>query len=247
MQRSIKNEILHIDCMEAMREIPDGFFDLLIADPPYGHNINYYKRPQDRYKGQAARKRDYPDDISWNQLLGPEYFAEFFRVSKNQLIFGANYFSDILPVSPGWVVWDKENTGNWADCELIWTSYPGAVRKIRWRWNGMIQERMGPEKEERYHPTQKPVGLIKQLIFKTVKPDRDDFWIFDPCAGAGSVLIAAKEEGYTWTGCEIEKAYYDIACQRLARTYHTPKLWAPMFEPETSRNEGKDPPCPEKK
>ncbi len=218
----IDNNLFLGDCKDFMANIPDDYFDLMIADLPYGHEINYFKRPQDMYRGAATRKRRYPDDLSWNIKLTPEYFKEFFRISKNQLFFGANYFSDCLPASSGWVVWDKENTGNWSDCELIWTSFDRGIRKIKWRWNGMIQERMGIEKEKRFHPTQKPVGMIKHLLAMFAKPGEK---IFDPCAGSGSILIAAKEEGFIWSGCEKERKYYDIAVERIEKSKENLKLF----------------------
>jgi len=116
-----------------------------------------------------------------------------FRVSKNQIIWGGNYFVEHLTNSPCWIVWDKNNGDNgYADCELAWGSFSSAVRKIKHTWHGMIQENMGAAKEARYHPTQKPVPVMSFCIEKYSEPDAI---IFDPFAGSCTTLVAAKQLG----------------------------------------------------
>jgi site-specific DNA-methyltransferase (adenine-specific) len=135
------------------------------------------------------------------------------RVSKNQIIFGGNYFIEYLKNSPCWIVWDKDNSGNFADCELAWASFKTAVRKFKWRWNGMLQEDM-KHKESRYHPTQKPVELMKWILNKYSKPTD---LILDPFLGSGTTAIAAKQIHRRYIGIEISQKYCDIARQRLGQ------------------------------
>lgn len=134
------------------------------------------------------------------------------RVSKNQIIFGGNYYADWLPASSCWIVWHKDNMGtDFADCELAWTSYKTAVRYFRWRWNGMLQENMA-NKEQRYHPTQKPLPLMKWILNKYAK---EGSTIFDPFMGSGTSMVAAKEMGFDYIGCDIDERYVKITEMRL--------------------------------
>lgn len=136
-----------------------------------------------------------------------------FRVSKNQIIWGANHFiTRINKDSPCWIVWDKDNGANdFADCELAFTSFPNAVRKFKYRWHGMLQENM-KNKEIRIHPTQKPVDLYAYLL-KTFAKEGDK--IFDSHLGSGSSRIAAYKLGFDFYGCEIDKEYFASANERF--------------------------------
>ena len=198
---------LNIDCMEYMKTLPDKAFDLAIVDPPYGLGMDGGKIGGDN-KGRAT---DYIKK-SWD-IKAPEneYFKELMRVSTNQIVFGANHFISHIPLdSPCWIVWDKDNTGNFADCELAWTSFETAVRMFRYRWNGMLQENM-KNKEFRIHPTQKPVKLYEWLLKNYAKPgDR----ILDTHLGSGSSRIAAYEMGFDFVGCEIDKDYFEAQEKR---------------------------------
>lgn len=158
------NEVYNIDCMEYMRTQPDKAFDLAIVDPPYGINCAGGQIGGDNKAKAKDYKRFYGDD---KEAPDKSFFDELFRVSKNQIIFGANHFiSRFAKDSTCWVVWDKDNGEcNFADCELAWTSFKGAVRKYTFRWAGMLQGNM-KDKEERIHPTQKPVALYKWLLAK---------------------------------------------------------------------------------
>jgi site-specific DNA-methyltransferase (adenine-specific) len=142
------------------------------------------------------------------------------RISKNQIIWGGNYFP-VLP-SPCWIVWDKDNSGNFADCELAWTSFNTAVRKFKWRWNGMLQEKMGDNKETRIHPTQKPVALYKWLL-KNYAKEGDK--IFDSHLGSGSIAIACHDMKFSLVGCEIDKDYFDAAMKRFENHKKQLQLW----------------------
>ena len=199
-----------MDCLDFMRTVKDDYFDLVFTDPPYGQNICNNGKVGGE---QLAECKDY-GACEWDkELPSIEYFKEMFRVSKNQIIFGGNYMTDYLPPSSCWIVWDKDN-GNcyFADCELAWTSFNTAVRKFKYRWNGMRQENM-KYKEKRFHPTQKPIPLGRWILEKFAKKGDT---IFDPFTGVGSFLVACKQLGFRSVGCEKEKEYVDIANKRLA-------------------------------
>lgn len=162
-------------------------------------------------KGYVAPKsyRGFDD----TQIPSKEVFEEMRRISKNQIIFGGNYFTEHLAPSSCWLVWDKDNAESFfADCELAWTSFPLAVRKFKWRWFGMLQEQMGANKEERHHPTQKPIELFKWILSNYAKEGQK---ILDPFLGSGTTLIAAKQLNLTATGIEISPEYCEIARKRI--------------------------------
>ena len=202
---------LNIDCMEYMATLPDKAFDLAIVDPPYGIGVDGqtehydYKNPKHSRKHHAQK--------SWDKQIPPlEYFEELQRVSKNQIIWGANHFISKIPYdSSCWIVWDKDNTGDFADCELAWTSFDSAVRKFKYRWNGMLQENM-KNKEIRMHPTQKPVALYEWLLNRYAKPN--DI-ILDTHVGSASSLIACHNTNHKFVGFELDEYYYKVSKQRL--------------------------------
>lgn len=205
-----KIKLLNMDCMELMAQYPDKYFDLAIVDPPYGIGEDG-KKNHSRDKIAKAKKytpknwdKDSPD---------VEYFRELIRVSKNQIIFGANHFISKIPFdSSCWIVWDKENGGSdFADCELAWTSFKSSVRKFTYRWNGMLQGDM-KNKEIRVHPTQKPIKLYEWLLRNYAESGQK---ILDTHLGSGSSAIAAHRLGFDFVGCEIDKEYFDAAVKRF--------------------------------
>lgn len=210
----MRSEVYNTDCMEYMRGLPDKAFDLAICDPPYGIGAdkNQIAKANKRQGKSKALWKDYGSAIWDNEAPPQEFFDEIRRVSKNQIIWGANHFISRIPLdSPCWIVWDKDNsTNDFADCELAWTSFPNAVRKFRYRWSGFIQESMA-HKEERYHPTQKPVALYGWLL-KTFAKEGDT--IFDPMMGSGSSRIAAFKLGFDFAGCEKDKNFFEKSCER---------------------------------
>ena len=205
-------EITCEDCMDLMRRYPDKHFDLAIVDPPYGINAAADKRGGKQHGAAAAPSKSYGAK-TWDVAIPPtEYFAELRRVSRHQIIWGGNYF----PLAPSrcWVVWDKLNGDNgYADCELAWASFDKAVRKFEFRWAGMLQGNMA-EKEERIHPTQKPVALYRWLLEKYAVPGQR---ILDTHLGSGSIAIAAHYFGAHLTACEIDADYYAAAMARIKR------------------------------
>ena len=200
-----------MDCMTGMKEFPDKYFDLAIVDPPYGINENGSKNYT---RTNLAKAKDYPSFYGGDKTAPDEsYFKELFRISKNQIIFGANHFISKIPYdSSCWVVWDKENGENdFADCELAWTSFNSAVRQFRCRWAGMLQGNM-KNKEFRIHPTQKPVALYEWLINKFA--NENDI-ILDTHVGSASSLIACHKTRHKFVGFEIDETYYKEAKARL--------------------------------
>ena len=165
------NVAYNMDCMEYMKTLPDNAFDLAVVDPPYGIGVlsmNYTASGAIRTHGHAAAKRrDYRKQGEWDIKPDKAYFDELFRVSRKQIVWGGNYFSDILPPSKGFICWDKRvnssMTNDFADCEYAWLSNGmGVARMFRFCWSGMIQGNMR-DKEERFHPTQKPVALYRWI------------------------------------------------------------------------------------
>lgn len=192
---------------------PDKFFDLAIVDPPYGigedggkNHTRSLLAPSKRYKGFYGNDKMPP---------GKDYFSELKRVSKNQIVWGANHFIDRIPFgSPCWIVWDKENgQTDFADCELAWTSFKSAVRKARFKWHGMLQADM-KNKENRIHPTQKPVALYRWLLENYAKPGQ---LILDTHVGSASSLIACESMGFDYVGFEIDPDYYAAAQNRMSK------------------------------
>lgn len=205
------NQIIHGDCIEVMKTFPDKSFDLVLTDPPYGIGEAAGKN---KSRGLLAISKDYGNEGWDNERPSKEYFDEIRRVSKHQIIFGGNYFADYLPPSQRWLVWDKDNGAtDFADCELAWTSYDKAVRRIKFKWQGMLQEHMGKHKEIRQHPTQKPIDVMKWCL--SLCPD--ELNILDPFMGSGTTLVAAKYLNRNATGIEISEKYCEIARNRLAQ------------------------------
>lgn len=206
------------DCTEHLTEFPDGFFDLAIVDPPYGIKV-FSKDNASRSK--LAASKDYKAYAGGDTSApDPEYFRQLKRISRNQIIFGANHFIDNIvegfggAASPCWIVWDKENGQNdFADCELALTTFPTAVRIFRFRWAGMLQGNM-KEKEVRIHPTQKPVALYAWIFANYTQRGQK---IIDTHVGSASSLIAAHNAGLRFVGYELDPDYYKAAAERYDR------------------------------
>ena len=198
-----------VDCLEAMRQLPDKSC-VVITDPPYGVKRDKGFEGFGGFGKPIARRRFEED--SWDsERPSPEVFSLILRVSKAALIFGGNYFADLLPQGKHWIVWDKKQTmPTFGDAELVWTNVKrNSVTIIECEWNGLI----GKEKL-RHHPTQKPLKLMEEIIKQYSSPE--DI-IFDPLAGSGTTLVAAKQLGRKFLGFEIEPKYVDICKRRLAQ------------------------------
>jgi len=205
------NTIICGDCLSVMKDWPDGCVELVVTDPPYGIGMDNNDNRGNTQRGNSlAKSKDY-GIANWDsQPMSIEQQLDCVRVSKNQVFFGGNYFK--LPPSSCWIVWDKDNgTNDYADCELIWTSFRSAVRKVKWKWHGMLQE-PNHKKEARVHPTQKPLGVMKWILERYSKPDQ---LILDPFCGSGTTCLAAKMLGRRYIGIDISEDYVEIARKRL--------------------------------
>lgn len=202
-----RGSLFHGDCLELMPLLEERA-NLVLTDPPYGI-------------GEAAGKNQSRDAIAvatdygskfWDDEIPPKVaFDLMFEFSRDQMIFGGNYFVEYLSNSSCWLVWDKDNTGDFADAELIFTSFKKAVRIIKWRWNGMLQQNM-KHKEKRYHPTQKPLGLIEILLSRY---SEENDLILDPFGGSGTTGVACENLKRRWIICEKEEEYCEIAAKRI--------------------------------
>jgi len=202
-------DIRNCDNMELMAQYPDKYFELAIVDPPYGIGED---GESNHSRNQLAQATKYTTKNWDKEPPNENYFKELMRVSKNQIVFGAIHFISRIPFdSSCWIVWDKDNSGDFADCELAWTSFYTAVRKVKYRWNGMLQQDM-KNKEIRIHPTQKPVKLYEWLLHNYGKEGDK---ILDTHLGSGSIAIACHNMKFDLTACELDKDYFDAAMKRI--------------------------------
>jgi len=222
----MKSEVHNQDCLEAMRLMPDNAFDLAIVDPPYGIKINH----------SIGRRKGNPKSghkpVTWDDSPPSiEYFDQLFRVSRNQIIWGGNYFmSKIARDTPCWLLWDKKCSDelSFAQYEMAWTSFPGSSKKIELANTG----------KGKIHPTQKPVQLYEWILTRYAVPGDT---ILDTHLGSQSSRIAAYNLGFDFCGYEIDSDYFNSGCERFRAHAAQPKLFAPelrMSEQPTLLAEG---------
>jgi len=196
-----------MDCMEGMKDFPDKYFDLAIVDPPYG--IGNFT---EKWKGE----------VNWNnEIPNEEYFIEIFRISKNQIICGGNYYTKYLNHTKAWIIWDKQvstKTGH-VECEMFWTSlkFPTYILRETWTSGWYIQNQ-----ENIVHPCQKPKKLYKKLLISHATPEMK---IIDTHVGSGSSIIAFLDFGCDWIGFEIDEDYHKAATERIERHKQQLKLF----------------------
>jgi site-specific DNA-methyltransferase (adenine-specific) len=210
------------DCMDLMARYPDGHFDLAIADPPYGIGEEWKKRNWRKYKGHGFAETSYKND----KMPAKEYFNELFRVSKEQIIFGYNYFTDILGPTNYLIIWDKLGNSHslvfYSDAEIAYTSIHIPVSVFRVQWDG---HRMGKETGERkIHPHQKPVELYLKILRKYAKPG---WHVLDTHLGSGSSAVACHRLGIAMTACEIDPCYFNTAKKRIETETRQQELFLP--------------------
>jgi len=199
------------DCMDYMKTMPDNFIDLCICDPPYGINEtgqrNLADRPTAKWRKPVSQVYKAFNDT---EIPTAEYFAELYRISKEQIIWGANHFVQYLPSSKGWIVWDKgvDEKEYLSMCELAFSSFDIRVQKFEYLWAGFKKK----EQIIRIHPTQKPLALYKWLLTKYAKEGN---LILDTHVGSASSLIACEDMGFNYVGFELDKDYYEAAQKRL--------------------------------
>lgn len=206
------------DCMEAMAEFPDKFFDLAVVDPPYGIDYTGVKNPTE-IKGKKKKKnyKTNENGKKWdNERPSNEYFIEVKRVSKNQIIWGGNYFADLLEPKKGWIFWDKKIVNSSTECfsdgELAWTSFDCILKKFTYDWVGFGYLN-NPQKEKKIHPTQKPVALYDWIFANYAKAGQK---ILDTHLGSGSSRIAANKAGLDFWGYELDADYFAAHEKRYA-------------------------------
>ena len=218
-------KVYQSDCLDYMRECKENEFDLCFTDPPYGIKVGRNKpfgkvggnKPFGKVDGNKICEAKEYITFDDSKIPEKEIFDEIMRISKNQIIFGGNYFIEYLKNTSCFLVWDKDNTGNFADCELAWTSFKTAVRKFKYRWNGLLQENM-KNKETRYHPTQKPVELYAQILKKYSEPTQT---VFDGFAGSGTLGVCCEQLGMRYVLVEKKPEYCDIIIKRLKKVTNT--------------------------
>jgi len=202
--------LYNMDCMELLKNTEDNYYDLAIVDPPYGIGES---GKTNKTRGKLAKAKNYKS-FSGDDIESPniKYFQELKRVSKNQIIWGANHFISKIPFNSScWVVWDKKNgKTDFADCELAYTSFKTAVRIYSFQWQGMLQQDM-KNKEIRIHPTQKPVKLYEWLLQNYAKPNDK---ILDTHLGSGSIAIACNRLKYELTATELDSEYFEASVKR---------------------------------
>ena len=204
--------IYNQDCMEAMIDMSDNQFDLAIVDPPYGIGFGEFNRTNKdstgkRYKANKYKQGDWDTDIPKDM-----YFKELIRVSKNQIIWGGNYFPYIWKNGcKGFIFWYKGNpVPNFSDGELAWTSFNKVAKQFDYRYYGGLEGKTSAS--NKIHPTQKPISLYEWLLMNYAK---EGDTILDTHLGSGSIAIACHNLGYDLTGYEIDKDYYEAAKKRI--------------------------------
>lgn len=195
------------DCMDLMSRYPDKYFQLAIVDPPYGIGAS-------EMTGGAGKNKKWSKGKKWdNKTPDEQYFEHLFAISKNQIIWGGNYFD--LPPTKCFLIWDKQNDGrDFAECEYAWTSFDTVARVFRTRPQNMDGGKI--------HPAQKPVALYKWLLHNYAKPGDK---ILDTHLGSASIAIACHDYGYDLTGCELDPEYFAAAMKRVEAHVAQQKLF----------------------
>lgn len=205
--------LYHGDCLKILPTLEK--VDAVVTDPPYGLKENAHRVASRR---RLAKTTDY-GDFDWDERpASKEQINACLSAGNEVAIFGGNYFH--LPPSRCWLIWDKEMSGNFADAELAWTNIKGSVRLIRHMWNGMLR---ASENYQRVHPTQKPIVVMEWVINQMKKSPQT---ILDPFMGSGTTGVACMNLGRKFIGIEIEKKYFDIACERIEQAQKQQRLFA---------------------
>jgi site-specific DNA-methyltransferase (adenine-specific) len=197
--------------MEYMATVPDKYFDLAIVDPPYGIDDKLYRSSYGKNsKGALALYSKNRWDITPNK----EYFEELKRVSKYQIVWGGNYFTNLLSPNRCWICWNKDNPAtNFSSVELAWTSFDALPNYYYYAWGGLSDGIKGRNKKEKsIHPTQKPIALYEWLLTNYAKKGQK---VLDTHLGSGSSAIAAHYFGVDFVGCELDKDYFEAAKARF--------------------------------
>ena len=209
VSESPKIDLLNIDCMEYMAGVPDKHFDLAIVDPPYAVGASDGSFGNRGHDSKTSKLKHYANA---DKTPDSDYFSELYRISKNQIIWGANYYPKHFEHS-GWIVWHKKEYGPLSDCELAYQSIDKVVKYFRHDWFGFMKKNNGESADlERIHPNQKPISLYKWLL-KNYAKEGDK--ILDTHGGSMSSAIACHQMGFDLTLCELDKDYYEAGVKRF--------------------------------
>jgi site-specific DNA-methyltransferase (adenine-specific) len=222
MKITDKIEITNEDNMELMARYPDKYFDLAIVDPPYGINFGEFNRTNKDSNGNRYKANKYKQD-NWDDSIPNEaYFIELQRVSKNQIIWGGNYFPILWNNGcKGFIFWYKHQpVDNFSKGELAWSSFDRPANCFDFQYYGGLQG--NTKAENKIHPTQKPKELYKWLLDKYAKQGDK---ILDTHLGSGSIAIACHDYGFDLTACELDKEYFDKAMERIKNHTNQQKLF----------------------
>lgn len=204
------NELYLMDCMDGMAQFPDGYFELAIVDPPYGIDKAFTPTSRITKYGQTKSANDMKPDKN--------YFSELFRTSQNQIIWGYNHLSDMLPPTKEFIFWYKHQPViSYSDGELAWTSFTKTAKCFDFPYFGAHNSEYN-----RDHPMQKPIKLYEWLLINYAKPGDK---ILDTHVGSASSLVACHNFGFEYVGFEIDQDYFDKATERLEAAKSQTKLW----------------------
>jgi site-specific DNA-methyltransferase (adenine-specific) len=215
-------EITNEDNMLLMARYPDNYFDLAIVDPPYGIGFGTFNRTNKATNGERIKADKYKNSNWDDGIPDDNYFIELQRVSKNQIVWGGNYFPYLwLNGCKGFIFWHKGNpVPNFADGELAYTSFNKVAKQFDFRYYGNLQGKTSADKK--YHPTQKPIELYKWILDNYAKPGEK---ILDTHLGSGSIAIACHDYKFDLTACELDKEYYDASVKRITNHVGQTKLF----------------------
>lgn len=215
-----KATIYNMDCMELLKATPDKFYDLACVDPPYGIGIDGQKETVNKMRNPKQNRKSH-EHKGWDEAIpNSDYFTQLERVSKNQIIWGANYFIEHLSLAKkGWVFWFKGQEGlTMSDGELAYSSFDKPTRQIN-------INRVELLKDGTIHPTQKPIKLYEWLLTNYAKQGDK---ILDTHLGSGSHAIACNNLGFELTACELDRDYFEAACKRIEQASKQTSLFEPQ-------------------
>lgn len=214
--------ITNEDNMLLMSRYPDNYFDLAIVDPPYGIDFSNFNRTNKASDGTRVKANKYKNSNWDDSIPKDEYFIELIRVSKNQIVWGGNYFPILWNNGcKGFIFWYKGNpVPNFADGELAYTSFNKVAKQFDFRYYGALQGKTSAD--NKIHPTQKPKELYKWLLDNYAKQGDK---ILDTHLGSGSIAIACHDYGFDLTACELDKEYFDKAMERINNHTNQQKLF----------------------
>jgi site-specific DNA-methyltransferase (adenine-specific) len=209
--------------MEYMKTLPDNAFDLAIVDPPYGINFGEFNRTNRTSTGKTIKADKYKNNNWDDSIPNDDYFEELFRISKNQIVWGGNYFPYLWKNGcKGFIYWHKGNpVPNFSDGELAWSSFNKVAKQFNYQYYGNIEGNTSASKK--VHPTQKPVKLYEWLLTNYAKQGDK---ILDTHLGSGSHAIACNNLGFEMVGCELDTDYFEAACKRIKSEAAQERLFA---------------------